>query len=210
MWRVFCPSVEARACGFRIEARNWRGRREAGARFNSALRRVREFPHGWDGGGVSGELGYAEAFEHEAEDALMLVEGDGFVCALGKRTDDDSGYVAATGSEVEVVGFVEDNNEKTVVLKLRAVNERINVGLEPGIGGAEGAVMRVIAKIGDDEGIVGEVGGVEIGGELSEGHEVLHLPGIVLHVGEIGERIVADGIAAHLVAGVADDGRSSA
>jgi hypothetical protein len=39
---------------------------------------------------------------------------------------------------------------------------------------------------------------------LTEGHEVLRLLGIVLHVGEIGERIVADGVTAGVVAGVAD------
>ena len=53
---------------------------EAGAQTagfsNSALLRVKEFPHGWGGGGVSGELGYAETFEHEAEHALMLVEAN--------------------------------------------------------------------------------------------------------------------------------------
>ncbi len=67
-----------------------------------------------------------------------------------------------------------------------------------------GQSWRVIAKIGDDEGIVGEVCRVQIGGELTEGHEVLHLLGIVLHVGEIGERIVVDGVTAGVVAGVAD------
>jgi hypothetical protein len=35
-------------------------RHEAGARSNSALRRVKEFPHGC--GGISGELGYAEVY----------------------------------------------------------------------------------------------------------------------------------------------------
>ena len=98
-----------------------RGRREAGAPpSNSALRRVKEFPHGWGGGGISGERVYAKTFEHQAEDTLMLVEGDGFVCALGKGADHDGGYVATTGSEVESVGFVEDDDEKAILLKLRA------------------------------------------------------------------------------------------
>ncbi len=113
---------------------------------------------------------------------MMLIESDGLVATLGQRADDDGGYVAATGSEVEGVGFVKDAR----------------------IGGAERAIVRVIAKMGDDEGIVGEVCRVQIGGELTEGHEVLHLLGIVLHVGEIGKRIVADGVTAGVVAGVAD------
>jgi hypothetical protein len=134
----------------------------------------------------------------------MLIESDGFISALGQRTDDDGRYVAATGSEVERIGFVEHNDEQAVLLKQRALNERVDVGLEPDISGRERAVVRVIAKIGDDEGEIGEVGSVPIGSELAEGHEILHLLGIVLHVGEIGERVVADSITASIVAGVAD------
>src|ERR1700732_435391 len=133
----------------------------------------------------------------------MLVESDGLVAALGQRTDDDSGYVAATGSEVESVGLVEHDDEQAIDLKLRGVNKRVDIGLEPRIGGAERTIVRVIAKIGDDEGIAGKVGCVEIGGELTEGHEVLHLIGIVLDVGEIGERIVADCVTTSVAAGVA-------
>ena len=181
-----------------------RGRHEAGAPSKSTLWRAKEFPHGWGCGGVCGEPGYAEAFEHEAEDALMLVEGDGSVCPLGKRTDHDGGYVAATGGEVESVSLVEHDDQQTIDLKLRTVDERVDVRLQPGIGGAERAVVRVVAKIGDDEGIIWKVGGVQIDGKLTEGHEVLRLLGIVLHVGEIGERIVADGVAPGVAAGVAD------
>ncbi len=77
----------------------------------------------------------------------MLIEGDGFVCALGKRADHDSSYVATTGSEVESVGLVENDDEQAIDLKLWAVNERIYIDLEPGIGGAERAIVRVVAKI---------------------------------------------------------------
>ena len=134
----------------------------------------------------------------------MLVEGDGLVRALGKRADDDSGDVAATRGEVESVSLVEHDDEQAIDLKLWAVNERVDVELEPGIGGTERADVRIVAKIGDDEGIVGKVGGVQIGGELSEGREGLHLLGIVLHVGEIGEGIVSDGVTGGVVPGVAD------
>src|SRR5437762_7999240 len=79
----------------------------------------------------------------------MLIESDGLVTTLGQRTGDDGGYVAAPGSEVEGVGFVKDDNEQAVDLKLRAVNKGIDPGLEPRIGGAERAIVRVIAMIGD-------------------------------------------------------------
>src|SRR5947208_13795129 len=116
----------------------------------------------------------------------MLIESDGLVATLGQRADDDGGYVAATGSEVEGVGFVKDDNEQAADLKLRAVNKRVDIGLEPGIGGAERAIVRVIAKMGDDAGIVGEVCRVQIVGELTEEHEVLYVLGSVLLVQENG------------------------
>jgi hypothetical protein len=40
---------------------------------------------------------------------------------------------------------------------------------------------------------------------LSEGYEILHLLGIVLHVGEIGEGIMADSVTTGVAAGVAID-----
>src|SRR5467141_189588 len=128
----------------------------------------------------------------------MLIESDGLVATLGQRADDDGGYVAATGSEVEGVGFVKDDNEQAADLKLRAVNKRVDIGLEPRIGGAERAIVRVIAKIGDDEGIVGEGCRVQIGGELTEEHEVLRLLGMVLKVGEIAGRFWATAVPAGL------------
>ena len=90
----------------------------------------------------------------------MLIESDGLVTTLGQRTGDDGGYVAAPGSEVEGVGFVKDDNEQAVDLKLRAVNKGIDPGLEPRIGGAERAIVRVIAKIGDKADALTGRGGV--------------------------------------------------
>jgi len=34
---------------------------------------LEKFPHGGSGGGVTGDFCYAEALEHQAEDALVLV-----------------------------------------------------------------------------------------------------------------------------------------
>src|ERR1700730_819258 len=135
----------------------------------------------------------------------MLVEGDGFVAVLRKGTDDYGGYVTATGSEVEVVGFVEDNDEQAVFLKLRAVNERVDVVVEPSVGGAERAIMRVVAKIGDDEGIVGKIGGGQVRGKLGEENEVLCLRGVVLDIPHVGKGIMANGVIALVSAGITDD-----
>jgi hypothetical protein len=53
------------------QLRTWGTRRlEA---LNVLLDLLEEFPHSWSGGGVAGEFCYAEALEHEAEDALVLV-----------------------------------------------------------------------------------------------------------------------------------------
>jgi len=171
---------------------------------DAALRCIEKLPHGWGRGGISRQLSYAEAFEHQAKNTLMLIESDGLVAPLGQRTDDHGRYVAAAGSEVKGIGFIEDNDEQAVLLELRALYERVDVGLEPGIGCAERAVVRVITEIRDDEGKVGQIGGVPIGSELTERHEVSHLGGIALHVGEIGERVVADGVTAGIAPRVAD------
>jgi hypothetical protein len=69
---------------------------------SGGLRCVEEFPHSRSCCGVAGALCYAEAFEHEAENALVLVEGDRFVYAFGKRANHDSDHVTTAGSEVVV------------------------------------------------------------------------------------------------------------
>src|SRR5712664_2557707 len=43
------------------------------------LGRGEKLPHGWCCGGVSGKLGYAQALERQAKNALMLIESDGLV-----------------------------------------------------------------------------------------------------------------------------------
>ncbi|HXN23348.1 MAG TPA: hypothetical protein VOA41_11470 [Candidatus Dormibacteraeota bacterium] len=111
-------SDEVQGCGFRIA--NERGRREA-ACSNSALRPVKECPHGWGGGGVSGALGYAKALEHKAEDALMLVEGDGLYARLAKGLT----TTAATWPPPEVKSkLLASSKTKVALLKLRAVKAR--------------------------------------------------------------------------------------
>ena len=171
---------------------------------SGCLGRVKEFPHDRSCSGVTGALCYAETFEHEAENALVLVEGDRFVCALGKGADDDGDHMTAAGSEVEIACLIEKDDEEAILLKLRAVDERIDVGLEPGVGGAQRTIVRVIARIWDEKRIIGEMGIRDVGGELRERNEILNLAGIVLYIREISERVVADRILAHVVSSVAD------
>jgi len=70
------------------------------------LGRGEKLPHGWCCGGVSGKLGYAQALERQAKNALMLIESDGLVAALRQRTDDDGSHVAAAGCEIQSVATV--------------------------------------------------------------------------------------------------------
>ncbi len=56
--------------------------------WGTALRCSEKFPHGWCRGGISGQLSHAEAFERQAQNALMLIESDGLVATLGQWADD--------------------------------------------------------------------------------------------------------------------------
>ena len=85
---------------------------------DAALRCIEKLSHGWCRDGISGQLSHAEAFEHKAKNALMLIESYGFVATLGQRTDDDGRYVATAGCEVEGIGFVEHNDKRAVLLEL--------------------------------------------------------------------------------------------
>ena len=87
--------------------------------------------------------------------------------------------------------------------KLRALDERVDVVLEPSVGGAERAIVRVVTKVGNDEGVVWQIRGRQFHGKLGEGYEILRLSGIVLHIREVSERIVAHGIVTGISSGIA-------
>ena len=58
---------------------------------------------------------------------------------------------AGIGGVVALVAFVESNNEQATGLESRAGDEWGNIGLQPGIGLGERAVMPVIQHVGRDE-----------------------------------------------------------
>ena len=87
------------------------------------------------------------------------------------------------------------------------LNQRVDVGLEPGVNCGERAVVPIVAEIRNDKEIVGQIAAGKIGCELSEEDKVLFLRGAVLHVGHVGQRIVADRVVARVAAGVAHRGQ---
>src|ERR1700730_1802441 len=123
------------------------------------LLRTEKLPHGWSCGGTPGQLRPPETFERQAKNALMLIKSDGLVAMLGHRTNDDGSDVASASREIRKVRFVKDDDEKAVFLEDGALNDRVEICLQPSVGGGERAVMSVIAEVWDDEGIVGQICG---------------------------------------------------
>ena len=117
----------------------------------------------------------------------MLVERGGLVATLGKGTHhrprDLSAPVGAAAG-----GLVPPNDEEPVLLELRTLDQRVDVGLQPCIGGAQGTVMGVVAEIRRDEGEVRQRPIRQIGSELRKGHHLRRLRRVVADVREITHR----------------------
>jgi hypothetical protein len=121
------------------------------------LRGTEELPHGWGCGGIPGQPRHAEVFERQAKNTLMLIESKGLVATLRLRTDDDGGDVASASSEIRKVRFIKDDDEEAISLEHGALNDRVEIRLQPIVSGGERAVMPVVTEVWDDEGIVGQV-----------------------------------------------------
>src|ERR1700730_6285656 len=118
------------------------------------LGRIAKLPHDWRCCGPPGQLRHPKAFERQAKNALMLIESDRLIATLAQRTDDDGSDVASARSEIHSVGFVKDDDEEAIFLEHGALNDWIDIRLQPIVGGDQRTVMRVIAEVWDDEGIV--------------------------------------------------------
>ena len=97
---------------------------------------------------------------------MMLIESDGLVATLRQRADDDGGHMASAGCEIQSVRFVKHNDEEPVFLECGALNDWAEIRLRPIVSDRERAVMRIVAEVRDDEGIVGQVCRKQVGGKF--------------------------------------------
>ena len=97
----------------------------------------------------------------------MLIQSCGLIAHFALRTHDDRWNVATAISEVGDVAFIENNNHHRI-LKSRALDHRVDIGLQPVICRREllqiGArrqsrrtIVRVIIQVRSDERIVGNL-----------------------------------------------------
>src|SRR5579864_3354322 len=111
-------------------------------------------------------------------------------------------------------GFIKNNDQQAVFLKHRAGEQRAQVVLQPVVGGGElqaigavGAAIRtivgVVLGVGHDVGENRKLVVGQVGGELSERHQILALHTAVADVNEIRKGIVALQVRILVAAGVA-------
>src|SRR5213075_858615 len=119
---------------------------------------------------------YAQRLQHQAQRALVLIRRRGLIPALGERADDRPRDLPAAVSAA-AGGLIPPDDQETVLLELRALDQRIDVGLEPLVGGSQCPVVSVVVEIRRDEGKVRQRPVRQVGGETRKGHHVRRLPG---------------------------------
>src|SRR5205807_2104176 len=106
---------------------------------------------------------------------------------------------------VVTAGFIEHYDQQAVLLESGVFDQRVDVGLEPVVGSAEATIVAIIATVWRDKGVVGQVAGGQIGGEMRERHQVLLLRGAILHVSEISNGDVPNVVLSAAAAGIATE-----
>ena len=96
----------------------------------------------------------SRASEDEAQHALMLVKRLRLEVLLGIRTDNESGDLPAAMVQVGLISFIEGDNQQAARLKRGARDQRRDIGLQPGIGLGESAIVGVVHEVGRDERIL--------------------------------------------------------
>ena len=108
------------------------------------------------------------------------------VAFLAERADDDQFDLTAAAfsfrcrraiwvSAVSVL--IEDDNQQSVAsgLKVRALNQRFDLGFQPGIECIDGAIVRIIASVGHQPGESGQSAMRQILGESTEANVMAFL-----------------------------------
>src|SRR5260221_11147758 len=104
---------------------------------------------------------------------------------LRKRWADQRADHPPSAVAVVTAGFIEHHDKQTVLLESGVFDQRVDVGLQPAVGGAEATIVGIIAAVRGDERVVWQVASSQIGSEMREGHQLLLLRRAVLHVSEI-------------------------
>ena len=109
----------------------------------------------------------------------MLIKSDRLVAALGQRTDNNGGDVASAGGEIGKVRFIKNNNQQAVFLKNGALDQGVDIRLQPIVRGSERAVVSIVTEVGNDKGVFGQITVGQVHGKVREGSEILFLRGNV-------------------------------
>ena len=135
----------------------------------------------------------------------MLVWRAGPVASLRFRTHHHPGDPPAPLGAV-ADRLVECDDQQAVPLKRRARDERLEVGLEPRIGRAQRAVVRVVAQVRHQHRVVGQRARRQVHCELAERHHVVPLRRVVHHIREQRDDVVLPGVFASTGPGVSHVG----
>src|SRR2546430_16253767 len=185
-------TAAASTTGETATTRSWRSARRADnlylnvinplPLFRSALRRE-ELAHVGCAGCRAGEHVHPQPFQDQPQRALVLIQRGGLIAGLRLRTD---GHPYDPTAPVGIVAarLVEHDDEQPVLLEHRALDQRADVVLEPGIRRAQRAIVRVVAQIRHDVREMGERTVRPIRRELRERYVVTRLYRVVRHLRE--------------------------
>ena len=119
--------------------------------------------------------GQPKSLHHQSKRVLVLVDLRGLISRFRElRADCNPRYSPASVSIV-IMGRIESDDQQSAILEGTALDEWIDISLQPGVGYLEPTIMRVVAQIWSDERIIGEIVVRQIGRELREWYQIQYL-----------------------------------
>ena len=122
-----------------------------------------------------------------AAGALVLIHRGRLISLLCLRADDEGSDVTSAIGRIVCLRLIENNNQQTILLKCRTGNQRGDVLLQPCVGELKRPVVSIVQKIRRQKGKTRKLVIGQVGIELRQRHQIVHLGAAVHHIGKVGE-----------------------
>lgn len=116
--------------------------------------------------------------------------------------------LASTEGRIGVEALIEYDNQQSVFLELRVVEDGADILLQPCIRLLQRSVVRIVIHVGNNKRKIRQLAIIEIGCKLGERNQVEPLHGAVHHIGKIRKGIVVLQVRTRIAADISHRGEA--
>ena len=138
----------------------------------------------------------------------MLIMGSAPEPFLHQRACHHRCNLASTEGRIGVEALIEYDNQQSVFLELRVIEDGGDILLQPCIRLLQRSVVRIVIHVGNNKGKIRQLAVIKICCKLGERNQVEPLHAAVHHIGKIRKRIVVLQVRARIAADISHRGKA--